>query len=139
MQTYYIKIALRGISPMIWRRLRVAGSTSLADLHQIIQIAMGWDDDYVHHIHIHIHIHIHGVDHGIHKSGCNPFRYYPEEVFIDDFEFEVGDRFSYTYNYSEFWVCQFGIEVIDQRTKALPYCLGGSGRKVITTIIRLMK
>jgi hypothetical protein len=28
---YSIKIALRGISPMIWRRLRLLGSTSIAD------------------------------------------------------------------------------------------------------------
>jgi len=123
MNTYSIKIALRGISPMIWRRLRVAGSTSLADLHHIIQIAMGWDDDYLH------HFHIHGVDHGIHKPGCNPFRYDPEEVFIDDLEFEMGDRFTYTYNYFEFWICDVRIEVIDQSTKAVPRCFGGSGRK----------
>lgn len=30
MKTYSIKIALRGISPMIWRRLRLSGNTSLA-------------------------------------------------------------------------------------------------------------
>ena len=46
MKTYLIKVALRGISPMIWRRLRIQGNTSLADLHYIIQIAMGWDDYY---------------------------------------------------------------------------------------------
>jgi hypothetical protein len=39
--TYSIKIALRGISPMIWRRLRIDGNTSIAGLHYIIQIAMG--------------------------------------------------------------------------------------------------
>ena len=45
---YSIKIALRGVSPMIWRRLRISGSTSLAQFHHVIQIAMGWDDDYLH-------------------------------------------------------------------------------------------
>lgn len=44
---YAVKIALRGISPMIWRRLRLFGSTSIADLHYIIQIAMGWDNEYL--------------------------------------------------------------------------------------------
>ncbi|MDX2504157.1 MAG: hypothetical protein QNL62_06750 [Gammaproteobacteria bacterium] len=34
MKNYSIKIALRGVSPMIWRRLRIPGSTSLADLHR---------------------------------------------------------------------------------------------------------
>jgi len=49
--TYFIKVALRGASPMIWRRLRVQGNTSLADLHHIIQIAMGWDNEYLHCFH----------------------------------------------------------------------------------------
>ena len=43
---YTIKIAMRGVSPMIWRRLRISGSASLAQFHHVIQIAMGWDDDY---------------------------------------------------------------------------------------------
>ena len=37
MKTYFIKVALRGISPMVWRRLRIPGATSLAMLHDNIQ------------------------------------------------------------------------------------------------------
>jgi len=59
MNTYSIKIAPRGISPMIWRRLRIRGNTSLADLHHIIQIAMSWDNDHLH------CFHIYGEDYGI--------------------------------------------------------------------------
>ncbi len=108
---------------MIWRRLRVAGTTSLAELHHITQIAMGWQDDYLH------HFHIHGVDHGIHKPGCNPFSYDAEHVFNDDFDFEVGDRFTYTYNYFEFLLCDIRIEAIGPQSKAVPRRFGGSGRK----------
>ena len=86
--TYSIKIALRGVSPMIWRRLRVHGPTSLADLHYIIQIAMGWDDDYFH------HLHIHGIDYGISRAGGGTFRHDANKVFIDDFTCDVGDRFT---------------------------------------------
>jgi hypothetical protein len=52
MNQYRLKIALRGVSPMIQRRIRVTGKISLADLHRIIQIAMGWDNDYLHCFHI---------------------------------------------------------------------------------------
>ena len=52
MAIYSIKVALRGISPMIFRRLRLSGRTSLADLHQLIQLSMGWDDEYLHRFHI---------------------------------------------------------------------------------------
>ena len=39
---YQLKVSLNGVSPPVWRRLRVPNCT-LADLHRIIQAAMGWD------------------------------------------------------------------------------------------------
>ncbi|EKK3320091.1 plasmid pRiA4b ORF-3 family protein, partial [Salmonella enterica] len=38
MEIYVIKVAVHGVSPMVWRRLRIAANTSLAALHYIIQI-----------------------------------------------------------------------------------------------------
>jgi hypothetical protein len=49
---YTIKIALRGVSPMVWQRLHLSGITSLAQFHHIIQLAMEWDDDNLHHFRI---------------------------------------------------------------------------------------
>ena len=43
-----LKIRLPGISPMIWRRLLVLWSTNIAELHGILQVAMGWEDDHLH-------------------------------------------------------------------------------------------
>jgi hypothetical protein len=40
---YQLKITLRHISPPIWRRIQVPDCT-LADLHDVIQSAMGWDN-----------------------------------------------------------------------------------------------
>ncbi len=45
---YQLKIELVGVSPPIWRRVLVPGHVSLALLHGIIQIAMGWDNDHLH-------------------------------------------------------------------------------------------
>ena len=41
---YQLKVTLRGIRPPIWRRLQVSSDTTLYKLHQIIQIAMGWEN-----------------------------------------------------------------------------------------------
>ncbi|EEE35465.1 conserved hypothetical protein [Rhodobacteraceae bacterium KLH11] len=38
-----LKIRLLGISPMIWRRVLVPTSTTLRELHGILQVAMGWE------------------------------------------------------------------------------------------------
>ncbi len=89
MTVYSIKIALRGISPMIWRRLRLMASISIADLHHTIQIAMGWDDEYLH------CFHIYGKDYGIAYEGGLSFSDDPHDVTLDDFTFDIGDRFTY--------------------------------------------
>jgi len=38
MKVYWIKIFLRGVSSVIWRRLRIPDETSPAMLHDIIQV-----------------------------------------------------------------------------------------------------
>jgi len=123
MKSYSIKIAIRGVSPMIWRRLRIRGDTSLADLHHIIQIAMGWDDDYLH------HFHIYGEDYGIAYPGGMYFPHNASQIFVDDFAFDVGDRFTYTYHFMKHWQCDIRIEAIAPLSKPAPRCFDGSGRQ----------
>ena len=78
MKTYAIKIALRGVSPMIWRRLRINGSMSLADFHQVIQIVFGWEDKHLH------RFHIYGKNYGIAYAGGLSSSDDAHLVFIDD-------------------------------------------------------
>lgn len=47
-QVYQLKVVLRDCSPMIWRRLLVTSDTTIAQLHTILQIAMGWEDLHLH-------------------------------------------------------------------------------------------
>lgn len=37
------KIWLKGVSPMIWRRVQVPTSLTLHELHGVFQVAMGWE------------------------------------------------------------------------------------------------
>jgi len=45
---YQIKITLNQIRPPIWRRVQVAEETRFATLHEIVQMAMGWQDYHLH-------------------------------------------------------------------------------------------
>ncbi len=45
---YQLKVTLLGLRPPIWRRILVPGNVSLARLHDILQIAMGWTDSHLH-------------------------------------------------------------------------------------------
>jgi hypothetical protein len=45
---YQLKITLEDSKPPIWRRIQTPGSTTLAELHHIIQVAMGWKESHLH-------------------------------------------------------------------------------------------
>ncbi len=123
MKIYLIKIALRGISPMVWRRLKVPGNTSLAQLHHIIQIANQWDNDYLH------QFHIYGKDYGIAYEGGLAFSDNAYKVYLDDFGFDEGDKFIYEYNFFEHWVVDIRIEKIKDVSSITTgiQCLKGKG------------
>ena len=46
--TYQIKVTLADSKPPIWRRLLVPSTITLAKLHDILQMAMGWTDSHLH-------------------------------------------------------------------------------------------
>ncbi|MDE1488803.1 plasmid pRiA4b ORF-3 family protein [Xenorhabdus bovienii] len=121
MQTYIVKVALRDISPMVWRRFRLSGKTSLAAFHYIIQIAQGWHDDHLH------QFRIYGKDYGISYSGGIAFPDNPYKVTLDDLEFDAGDRFTYEYNFFENWLHDIRIEtILDNSNLKSPFCLAGN-------------
>jgi hypothetical protein len=45
---FQLHIQLRGASPAIWRRLLVPSSITLAELHPVLNEAMGWSDSHLH-------------------------------------------------------------------------------------------
>lgn len=45
---YQLKITLRGLRPLIWRRFEVPGEYTLDRLHRVIQRVMGWTDSHLH-------------------------------------------------------------------------------------------
>ncbi len=123
MKVYFLKISLRGVSPMVWRRLRIPGITSLARLHDCIQIINGWDDDHLN------QFRIFGKDYGVYHDGGISFNDDANTVCIDDFEFDIGDKFTYEYNFFEHIMHDVRIENIKDslNTNALISCIGGSG------------
>jgi len=45
---YQVKISLLYCAPLIWRRVQVPGSMTLARFHDVIQLCMGWSDSHLH-------------------------------------------------------------------------------------------
>ncbi|MFF5210553.1 hypothetical protein [Streptosporangium sp. NPDC000396] len=40
---HQLKVTLREIHPPVWRRVHGPSEASLAELHEVIQVAMGWE------------------------------------------------------------------------------------------------
>ena len=79
----------------------------LAQLHHVIQIAMGWDDDHLH------KFRIYGQEYGIYYPGGKLYSDDPDDVHIDRFDFEPGDRFHRTtYNFIDNLVHDIRVESI---------------------------
>jgi Plasmid pRiA4b ORF-3-like protein len=62
-EIYLLHVWIRQISPMIGRRLLVRSDSTLAALHDTIQIAFGWTDSHLH------RFRIHGRDRGVSSIG----------------------------------------------------------------------
>ena len=45
---YRLRVVVRGVSPLIWRRLLVPADTTIAGLHAVLQVAFGWTGTHLH-------------------------------------------------------------------------------------------
>jgi hypothetical protein len=78
---YQLKIALRGLSPLIWRRLLVRAHTSIAELHFIPQLVTGRTNSHLH------RFLIHGKEYDIAYDDGIGFDDDPRQIWLRDFCF----------------------------------------------------
>jgi hypothetical protein len=113
---------------MIWRRLLVTSDTTIAQLHAILQTAMGWED-------LHLHrFRIYGKQYGIYREGGILFDDNPFQVKLSDFKLRPGERFEYEYDMGDFWQHDIRLEqVLPAQAaplnplKSYPVCIAGAG------------
>ncbi|MDQ3252338.1 MAG: plasmid pRiA4b ORF-3 family protein, partial [Acidobacteriota bacterium] len=103
-QIYQFHVMLRGINPPVWRRLLMRSDSSIADLHDTIQIALHWSD-----FHLHRFL-IRGTEYGLSRAGCTGFTTDPKQVLLADFNFRERERFLYEYDFFDLWQHQVRFE-----------------------------
>ncbi|HJY79587.1 MAG TPA: plasmid pRiA4b ORF-3 family protein [Candidatus Binatia bacterium] len=118
---YQLKIALRGISPLIWRRLLVSADTSIADLHHILQLALGWTSSHLH------RFLIRGKEYGIAYDGGMGFDDDPKQIRLANFRLRLRERFLYEYDFNVPWQHDMRVEqiVAADANRTSPMCIGG--------------
>jgi len=118
---YQLKVVLLGISPIIWRRLLVRSDSTIADLHDTLQITFGWSDD-----HLHCFI-IHGRQYGIAYLGGIDFRDDPRRIKLSDLGLRVKEKFFYEYDFNDQWRHLIRVEAIlpMEPDRFYPVCISG--------------
>jgi hypothetical protein len=124
-QVYELKITLRETDPPVWRRVRVTDSTTLGELHGIIQLSMGWTNSHLHQF----------IIDGVYYSdpGFELGEYL--DVVRDERRTTLGQalagqhaRFSYDYDFGDSWRHELSVESILQpgEDETYPHCVAGA-------------
>jgi hypothetical protein len=118
---YQLEITLRDLRPPVWRRVQVPAEISLAMLHHVIQIAMGWTDSHLH------QFEIHGKRYGV----PGPEDWEPVQDERGGRLCEVlpapKERAVYTYDFGDGWQHDVVVEEIAKAEpgKRYPVCIAG--------------
>lgn len=120
-QAYQLRVVLAGISPLIWRRLQVTDTTTLGELHTVLQTAFGWSDEHLH------RFTVHGVEYALPREGVGCCRS-ARTVTLARFGLRVGERFVYEYDFYDAWRHDIRVEQIHLRLpgRRYPVCTGGA-------------
>lgn len=87
-----LSVRVRGISPPVTRRLRIAEQATLAQLHAVLQVALGWSDP-----HLYTFL-IRGGQFGDRARGMELAIAGGADIPLAAFGFEIGEPFRYQYN-----------------------------------------
>src|SRR5262249_58403049 len=119
---YQLRVVLLGISPIIWRRLLVRSDSTIADLHDTLQIAFGWSGDHLH------RFLIHGKQYGVSYLGGITFRDDPRRIKLSDFGLRVKEKFLYEYDFIDQWRHVIRVEAIlpSEPDRFCLACISGS-------------
>jgi hypothetical protein len=111
-ELYQLRVVFCGVSPLVWRRLLIASETSIAQLHEILQLVFDWSGDHLH------RFRIHGKDYGSSQLGGLVFAEDARQVPLSRFQLHCGERFRYEYDFTAYWKLDIRLE------KRLPYYPG---------------
>lgn len=130
---YRVRVELDHSTPPIWRSLSLPSDIRLDRLHEVIQVAIGWDDTHLHQF----------------TTASDPLGYETEgiltpfaraegdegvmesELRLDQFLAAPGDILHYTYDFGDGWDHTLTLDLVEQAGQAAPTdaavrCLDGA-------------
>jgi hypothetical protein len=123
-QVYRLRVELTGIRPPIWRRIVVAGGTTLHELHLVLQESMGWRMSHLYEF----------STAGRRFTEPDPDGYEDvvdthdsRIVLLGDLGLSVRSRFRYLYDFGDGWEHDIRVEDIGDHDagQPVPVCIDG--------------
>lgn len=91
---------------MIWRRLLVSENTSLVELHEIIQISLGWEGCHLWTFSLGGREYGHAYGEGLTREAFDTTH--------SDLELRLRQRFLYNYDFGDYWQHEIRLEQISE-------------------------
>jgi len=114
---YQLKIALQGAKPPIWRRVLVPDSVTLADLHEIIQLSMGWFDCHLHQFRIGRNLYGPSLEDDWDLDPPAD----EEDYTLHSLSGSIAPAFYYTYDFGDDWEHRITVEKTLPAAEGKPY------------------
>ena len=121
---YELRVGLQEIKPPIWRTFRVPGNIKLFQLHNVLQVIMGWTNSHLHQFEKDGKVYGRPADFERDESPPTDDKKAKLEGVLQ----KVGDLMVYTYDFGDYWQHDVVLERIlfsDQPNKP-PVCLDGA-------------
>ena len=124
-EIYQIKVTLLGTDPSIWRRLLVPADLTLEQLHDILQLTMGWEDCHMHEFRIGQQRF--GKPDPMEQAFGRPRTASERTARLFSVLGRVGAKAVYTYDFGDRWEHQVAVEkrLAPEPGRAYPACLAG--------------
>ncbi|MEU1589135.1 plasmid pRiA4b ORF-3 family protein [Micromonospora sp. NPDC005710] len=119
-QIFQLKMSLAGTRPPVWRRVLVPAGYTLDRLHRVVQHAMGWRDCHLH------SFEIDAMQYG-EPDPDGELALHDELDARLDAVLGKGSRFSYTYDFGDWWEHDLVVEdaLTADPDERYPLCLAG--------------
>jgi hypothetical protein len=120
---YQLQVTLDRSKPPIWRRILVPGNFTLYNLHEILQLVMGWENYHLHMFTIDDQIYGDPEDDEYGDLGTKDETHYR----LDQLDLRERSKFSYEYDFGDSWDHTILVEKILAAEKGVryPICLKG--------------
>jgi hypothetical protein len=124
---YQLKIELRDSNPQVWRCIQVDPEISFSDLHDIIQLSMGWEKDHMYHFNVG-KLKIYDFEERIDDYSDLAERD-SMDTFLDELIKRAKSKVFYTYDFGDSWehVIQLEKKIPVEEHKSYPICIDGGG------------